>query len=53
MSCANTDTVMGYCRLWLTTFCSLVNDDTGVVMIKYFAPLNVGHLKVLCSMVGQ
>jgi len=28
-------------------FCALVNDDTVMVMIKCFAPLNIGHVQTL------
>ena len=31
--------------VWLTIFCALVNDNTVVVMIKFFALLHVIHVQ--------
>jgi len=42
-SSANTDFKMRYCMA--NYFCALRNDDTVVVLLKCFAPLNVGHVQ--------
>ena len=40
-----TNTGLWCATVWLSIFCALANDDTAVVRIKRFAPLNVGHVQ--------